>query len=267
VIDDQIIKLIELESLFTLVQISVLKDDYLVVEFLSDSRPKTRVEKEALVAYICEWLDLNRDLTSFYKMARQDPLLKEVVERFPGLRLVGVPDLFEALCWAVLGQQINLNFAYSLKRKFVESFEESITYKGRKYWAFPSYEKLANLSVEDLAVIKMTGRKSEYILGIAKLMSEGELSKEKLQQIKDFNHVEKELISIRGIGPWTANYVLMRCLRYPEAFPIADVGLMNAIKYQLRMDRKPSSEEILKLSSGWTGWEAYATFYLWRVRY
>jgi DNA-3-methyladenine glycosylase II len=84
---------------------------------------------------------------------------------------------------------------------------------------------------------------------------------------RNFKEVEKSLIKIRGIGPWTANYVLMRCLRFPTAFPIDDVGLINAIKTLLNMDRKPTKDEILALSIPWANWESYATFYLWRVLY
>ncbi|TNF64297.1 DNA-3-methyladenine glycosylase, partial [Streptococcus salivarius] len=76
---------------------------------------------------------------------------------------------------------------------------------------------------------KMTVKKSEYIIGIARLMACGELSKEQLMKM-NFKEAEKSLIKIRGIGPWTANYVLMRCLMFQTAFPIDDVGLINSIK-------------------------------------
>jgi DNA-3-methyladenine glycosylase II len=75
------------------------------------------------------------------------------------------------------------------------------------------------------------------------------------------------LVNIRGIGPWTANYVLMRCLRFPSAFPIDDVGLQNAIKHPLGRDKKPTKDEIMKFAGNWTNWESYATFYLWRFLY
>jgi DNA-3-methyladenine glycosylase II len=199
-------------------------------------------------------------------MAQSDPWLKNPVERFFGLRVIGIPDLFEALCWGVLGQQINLAFAYSLKKQFVEGFGDSIEWNGKKYWIFPSCERIAQLTPSDLADIKMTVKKSEYIIGIARLMASGEVSKEKLMEM-NFIDAEKNLIKIRGIGPWTANYVLMRCLRFGSAFPIDDVGLLNSIKIVCNMDRKPTKEEILKLSIPWKNWESYATFYLWRVLY
>lgn len=265
--DDTITRVIEINTVRTLVRISAPHTDCLLVTFLAGTRPKTLKEKEAIVRYICEWFDLDNDLMPFYEMGRQDPLLKQPIETFYGLRNVGLPDLFEALCWGVLGQQINLKYAYTLKRQFVEKFGESLDYHSQKYWIFPSFDKIATLTIEDMADIRMTTRKSEYIIDIAKLMKNGELTKEKLLNLNEFKQAEKELINIRGIGPWTANYVLMRCLRYPTAFPIDDVGLINAIKLQMGMDRKPTKEEIMELSSSWKNWEAYATFYLWRMLY
>ncbi|UNT57819.1 DNA-3-methyladenine glycosylase 2 family protein [Lysinibacillus capsici] len=250
----------------SLVQISVIDNQQMVVQFLNDSRPIEKWERQEIVTYIQEWFDLDNDLTPFYEMANTDPLLKIPAQKYSGLRVIGIPDLFEALCWGVLGQQINLAFAYTLKRQFVESFGDSIEWNGKKYWIFPPYERIAQLTPTDLAAIKMTVKKSEYIIGIARLMANGDLSKEQLKKM-DFKEAEKSLIKIRGIGPWTANYVLMRCLRFQTAFPIDDVGLINSIKSLRNMNRKPTKEEILELSEPWKNWESYATFYLWRVLY
>jgi DNA-3-methyladenine glycosylase II len=265
--NDIITRVIATCEIQTLVQIYVIDNKQMIVHFLGDFSPIEQWQRDEVVKYIRDWFDLDNDLTPFYEMAKADPLLKIPAEEFYGLRVIGIPDLFEALCWGVLGQQINLGFAYTLKKQFVEKFGESIEWNGHKYWVFPSYERIALLTPIDLADIKMTLKKSEYIIGIAKLMASGELSKEKLVGMDNFHEVEKSLIKIRGIGPWTANYVLMRCLRFPTAFPVDDVGLINAIKALTAMDRKPTKEEILVLSIPWENWEAYATFYLWRVLY
>ncbi|GGE61452.1 DNA glycosylase [Priestia taiwanensis] len=263
---DIITKVITLGGIRSLVQISVISNKQMVVQFLNNSRPIEKWQREEIVTYIHEWFDLDNDLTPFYEMAKADSLLKMPAKKFYGLRVIGIPDLFEALCWGVLGQQINLAFAYSLKRQFVERFGDFIEWNGKKYWVFPSYERIAELTPADLADIKMTVKKSEYIIGIAKLMARGELSRGRLMKMS-FKDAEKSLIKIRGIGPWTANYVLMRCLRFQTAFPIDDVGLINSIKIVHNMNRKPTKDEILELSIPWKNWESYATFYLWRVLY
>jgi DNA-3-methyladenine glycosylase II len=210
---------------------------------------------------------LETDLTVFYEIADNDFLLKQVVDQFYGLRNMGIPDFFEAICWGIIGQQINLTFAYTLKRRFVEAFGESMEWNGRRYWSFPTADIIAKLTVNDLSDLKMTAKKSEYIIGVAQLIIEGKLTKELLLGSDDFKAAEKKLVAIRGIGPWTANYVLMRCLRFPSAFPIADVGLHNAIKHLTGTANKPTLEEIRQHALAWANWESYATFYLWRLLY
>jgi len=224
-------------------------------------------DRREVERYVRDWFDLDADLAPFYAMADADPLLRQVTERFRGLRTMGIPDLFEALCWGIIGQQINLAFAYTLKRRLVEAFGESEEWDGTRYWLFPSPERIAGLSPADLTGLQLTGKKAEYLIGTAGLMAEGKLTKEGLLGAGGYREAERALVGIRGIGPWTANYVLMRCLRFPSALPIQDVGLHNAIKALLGMDRKPTLEEIRELAKPWAGWESYATFYLWRALY
>ncbi|MDQ0903616.1 DNA-3-methyladenine glycosylase [Paenibacillus sp. V4I7] len=223
--------------------------------------------REDVARYVWEWFDLGTELTPFYELAKRDPLLKQVTQNFYGLRLMGIPDLFEAMSWGIIGQQINLTFAYTLKRRLVEAFGTRLDWEGRTYWAFPTPERIADLTPDALTTLQFTGKKAEYLIGVAKLMAEGLLVKEELLRRNDFVDIEKELLSIRGIGPWTANYVLMRCLRNPAAFPLADVGLHNALKHVLGLEQKPTIPHIRQLAEGWNGWEAYATFYLWRELY
>ncbi|MFF2886459.1 DNA-3-methyladenine glycosylase family protein [Paenibacillus sp. NPDC057967] len=217
--------------------------------------------------YVKEWFDLDQDLSPFYELASGDRLLQEPVEQFHGLRLMGIPDLFEALCWGIIGQQINLAFAYTLKRRLVESYGTPVEAEGVTHWLFPAPERIASLSVTDLEPLRMTVKKCEYLIGAAEAVASGALSKERLIAVGSLREAEKLLTGMRGIGPWTAHYAIMRCLRLPDAFPIDDVGLHNAIKLQLGMDRKPTKPELVALSEGWRGWEAYATFYLWRLLY
>ncbi len=213
--------------------------------------------------YLRQLFDLNRDLGPFYRLAGLDPILAKLADQHYGLRIIGIPDLFEALSWAVIGQQINLTFAYTLKKRFVETFGESIIFEGDTYWLHPSFEKISGLDVADLTDLQFTTRKAEYVIGIATLMAKGELTKSDLLT-SGLEEAKERLLKIRGVGAWTADYVMMKCLGDPSAFPIADIGLQNALKIQMGLDKKPSASDIRHLSKNWTGWEAYATFYLWR---
>jgi DNA-3-methyladenine glycosylase II len=267
ILNGKLYKTISVGQHYPLFEVSGDEPGFLQIQSLDDGEPWSADIKNAVIHYVSDWFDLDNDLAPFYVMAKQDSILSNVVDRLYGLRTMGIPDLFEAVCWGIIGQQINLAFAYTLKRRFVETFGIQVQKKDINCWLFPTVEAIASLSVSDLAALQMTTKKSEYLIGVAQLIVEGKLSKEMLLEADNFIAAEKMLVSIRGIGPWTANYVLMRCLRFPSAFPIDDVGLHNAIKSVLEMQKKPTVAEIRTLSAGWTNWEAYATFYLWRVLY
>ena len=257
-------KLLKVDESLVLCKIS-WKDPIIQVEF--PLRSLSRKEQEYVVSYIWEWFDLDYDIDQFYSGSSEDVLLKELVKNYRGLRIIGIPDLFEALCWAILGQQITLSFAYTLKKRFVECYGESLSFEHEDYWIFPNAHVIAKLHVEELKELQFSTRKAEYIIDIAKAISNGLLSKEELLTLNDYHLVKKRLVAQRGIGPWTADYVMMKCLHFPNAFPIGDVGLHNAIKVQARLERKPTLEELTAISMNWKGFEAYATFYLWRSLY
>ena len=269
--DSFVYKVLALGELTAVMQVGESLDGGLRLRLLGLPEDTADCEEEKLLAeagaYVREWFDMERDLTPFYALAESDSLLREPVRQFRGLRLIGIPDLFEALCWGIIGQQNNLAFAYTLKRRLVEGFGQLVELDGHRHWLFPLPERIASLQVADLEPLRMTVKKCEYIVSVAEAVASGVLSKERLREAGSLKAAEKMLTAMRGIGPWTANYAIMRCLRLPDAFPIDDVGLHNAIKFQLGLDRKPTKVELLELSSGWSGWEAYATFYLWRLLY
>ncbi|MEX6699481.1 DNA-3-methyladenine glycosylase [Peribacillus frigoritolerans] len=267
IVDQKIYRALVVENETLLVEISAMNETELTVRFPGRTAPMENQVKDAVCQYVRHWFDLETNLLPFYELAQNDPLLQKPVSQFFGLRNMGIPDLFEAIAWGILGQQINLTYAYTLKRRLVEGFGEYVEFEGKQYWLFPTPDAIAKLTVEDFADLRMTVKKCEYLIGVAQLIAEGELTKEKLLNAKDVKEAEKMLTNIRGIGPWTANYVLMRCLRFPAAFPIDDVGLHNSMKLLMQTEAKPTKAEILKLSEAWADWESYATFYLWRLLY
>jgi DNA-3-methyladenine glycosylase II len=219
-------------------------------------------EKEEVAAYVTEIFDLSRDLGAFYHHMENDAVMGALVKSYFGLRMIGVPDLFEALCWSIIGQQINLTFAYKLKRRLVESKGEKMVYMDQTHYLFPAPETVATMSPDDFGPWQYTASKARYIIGIAKELSSGNLNKQDLEQMSD-NQILNRLISLLGIGPWSANYVMMKCLKMGSAFPLADVGLQNAIKMQMGLAQKPTRTMLEDLGRSWHPWEAYATFYLW----
>jgi len=264
VIDGVLYKLLNIGEKNVLIKITESPSS-LVIDFPMGECPSDTGEK--VIQFVEEWLGLNQDMAGFYTMAAHDPLLSPLIDKYTGLRIIGIPDLFEALVWAVIGQQINLTFAYTLKKRLVELCGERVEVEGLQHWTFPSYEKVANLTVEDFRNMQFTGRKAETILHIARMMHRGELLKESLLLENDVQAIHHQLTSIKGVGPWTAEYVMMKSLQLPNAFPVSDVGLHNAIKDRMNLPKKPTVNEIKEMAEVWEGWKAYATFYLWRSLY
>lgn len=257
-----VMKAIQIRNEVVLIKLHIL-DKELILSFPQLMNPSREVSK-SVTDFVDEWFDLSRDLQPFYDLAYRDEILKKVVLAYKGLRIIAVEELFEALSWSIMGQQISLHVAYGLKQKLVTTYGESIVHDNIEYWLFPTAQQIASLKVEDLRKLSFTQRKAEYIIGVAELIATCQLNKEQLLMMS-LEEMETRLTAIRGIGKWSANYVIMRCLRHPDAFPLADVGLHNALKKVLIRTEKPSLAEIEDWAKNWSGWRAYATFYLWRT--
>lgn len=253
----KLIKTADEKILFTLRE----GDGKLIVEF-QNGKPSVP-GKTFVKNYVREWFDLDSDLTPFYKLAGKDKIMRELVKQFFGYRIIGQPDLFESIVWAVLGQQINLQFAYTLKQRFVEKFGERLHWKNNSYYLFPTPSVVAQLSHDILLPLQFSRQKSNYVVNIANAFASGEVSKEKLKGLP-LEEAKEILMKVKGVGNWTANYALMKTFRYPDAFPLEDAGVHNAIKNLKKMDRKPTLDEVRKFYKKFKGWEAYATLYLWK---
>jgi DNA-3-methyladenine glycosylase II len=236
-------------------------DQKLLIDFLNEE--PSAAGKAFVRQFVTEWFDLENDLKPFYKMASADALLKPLIRKYYGYRIIGQPDLFESIIWAVIGQQINLQFAYTLKSKFVEQFGERLFWNNESYYLFPAPALVSELDDQVLLNLQFSRQKARYVIGIAQAFNSGEISKEKIRSLS-FSEAKEVLMKIKGIGNWTANYALMKTFRYKDAFPLEDAGVHNAIRNLKKMDRKPTLDEVKKLFRKYKGWEAYATLYLWK---
>lgn len=256
--DDTIYKVLEIDD--ELVLFSIKLDNGLVAVIHTDNQSFSI--QQVVRTYIEDWFDLTADLKTFYTIARQDPVLHQLCQKYYGLRMVGMPNLFESLVWSVIGQQINLNFAYALKQRLVHTFGKSITFEGETFYALPAPEALASLSIEDFQPYQFSRGKAQYIINISKAFAEGSLSQQKLALLS-YDEIKQQLVAIKGVGNWTANYSMMKSLKSYDAFPVEDVGLHNAVKTQYGLGGKPTIAELHQMAVHWAGWRGYATFYFW----
>ena len=258
--DGRVKKVIDAGGLPVLLEVHAPEPNQLTIDYQTTStNPELFVRN-----YVTEWFDLARDLRPFYALAKLDPLLGPAVEQNYGLRLIGIPNLFEALCWAIIGQQINLAFAYTLKQRFVQTLGVQSTYAGVPYYRFPTAEAVARIRPDQLTARQFSTRKAEYVIGVAQAIVEGRISKQQLSALPTAE-AQETLIRQRGVGAWTAHYVLLKCLQRPDAFPAADVGLHNAIRQGLSLPHKPDLAAVHRYAEPWQGWRGYATFYLWQT--
>lgn len=180
-------------------------------------------------------LGLRIDPQPFAQLAAGDPLLAPLVRVNPGLRIVQSASPFEALTWAIIGQQINLPFAISLRRTF-------ILQAGRRHgsglWCYPEARDVARLSVEDLTSRKFSRAKADTVLRLARLVDEGALSLE-LPPSGDVAAMSQALLAVKGIGPWTVNYALLRGYGYADCSLHGDVAIRAALQKLLGEVTKP----------------------------
>lgn len=258
---DQVIKVIEIEGQHVLVSIAFYENK-LQIELLEGDLKQADLSK--LKQFVSDWFDLEKDMESFYQLIKNDERLAYMATSYNGLRLIGIPNLFEAICWAIIGQQINLTFAYKLKRRLVEKYGTYISYNGINYHVFPNCEVLAGLYPDDLKEMQFSKSKAEYLIIIAKAFASGEISKDKLLALPDLNARQKALNSIKGIGVWTANYALMKSLKEHSCIPYGDAGLLNSLLNHNIITDKKQHKEIELFFRDFGGWESYLVFYLWR---
>jgi DNA-3-methyladenine glycosylase II len=250
-------KLLQIEGMLTLIEIQE-DEQNLVVEIL------VGIKNEQIIGdFVSQWFDLERDINPLYDLLNQDDDLKYMTTDYRGLRLLAIPDLFEALCWSVIGQQINLTFAYKLKRRFTEKYGQKLTFENHDYYVFPEPYSVGKLKVEDFQPMQFSTKKAEYIIGIAQLFDENKLSKAQMEVLSTTEAV-KELCKVRGIGEWTANYALMKSLQRLECITYGDVGLYNALHQIKNFPKRPERPLLEVFFAPFKGWEAYVVFYLWR---
>ncbi len=108
----------------------------------------TSSSQEYISQFVSDWFDLARSLVEFYKLASSDSILNQLVNDFYGLRMVGMPEFYEAITWGILGQQINLAYTYTLKRRFTETFGKAISFDGENYWIYPDPKKVAQTTID-----------------------------------------------------------------------------------------------------------------------
>jgi DNA-3-methyladenine glycosylase II len=215
--------------------------------------------QQAVREAVLNILGLRIDPAPFYAFVKKDKLFAALARRQPGLRIVQSATVFEALTWAIIGQQINLSFAIALRRTF-------ILQAGRQHssglWCYPDASSAAALSVDDLTSRKFSRAKAETLLRLAMLVANGELRLD----LADDNNIEQisaALLAVKGIGPWTVNYGLLRGYGYADCSLHGDVAVRAALQSLLGEDIKPDIKRTEEILARYSPHRTMAAAHLW----
>lgn len=192
--------------------------------------------------------DLHADPTAI------DSVLGSLAKQRPGLRLPGSFNGFEMAIRAILGQQISVAAARTLAGRLALRFGEPIqTPFASLTRLFPTPQKLASATVAEIARLGITGKRAETLIALSRAVAGGALHLEPGSRVED---TLRELHKIPGIGEWTVQYITMRALSWPDAFPHTDLGVKKALSIT-------NPKKILEAAEQWRPWRAYATLHLW----
>lgn len=219
---------------------------------------KNTAKKAAIVERVAEIFQWNVPLKPIHDHFQQTDLNEIFTEHF-GTPLVLDFDPFSALIKSVIHQQLNLKFAFTLTERFVKTYGEEVD----GAWFYPEAEKIAGLSVPELRELQFSGRKAEYVIGIAQAVMDGTLDFAALKREGE-EVIFQKLIKLRGVGPWTIQNFLLFGLGRQNLFPAADIGIQNALKKLYGLEQKPTLEEMERFKQGWEPYLSYASLYLWR---
>jgi DNA-3-methyladenine glycosylase II len=215
----------------------------------------------ALVREVRAVFGLDFDLPGFYRMAKGDAVLAPLVERLHGLRPTLTPDPLEMLVHAITAQQVNLTFAFTLRARLVRRYGTPVPGAGADLWAFPDAAVLAGARVSTLRALQYSASKAEYIRGLARAVADGRVSAAALAASPNTAIIEA-LTALRGLGRWTADWFLARCLGRGDVCPAGDLAVRKAFDHHYGRRRSLGEEAIRRRAATWGPYQNLAIHYL-----
>jgi DNA-3-methyladenine glycosylase II len=225
------------------------------------AQPASAAIRSAVTSVLERLLGLRVDLSEFYQFAAHNRRLGPLAQRFRGMRPPRFATLFEAVINAIACQQMTLTLGIRLLSDLAVAFGAAFNDRGETFHAFPRPVDLAGLSPADLQQFGFSRQKGLAMIELAQTIVEGQLNLEELADFPDDEAV-KRLCEIRGVGRWTAEYVLLRGLGRTHVFPGDDVGARNNLQRWLRLVKPLDYEEVGRVLSCWDGYAGLVYFHL-----
>lgn len=197
------------------------------------------------------------DVRPFYRIAKNDSVIGPLVRRFRGMKPIRPATLFEMMVDAVIEQQISLAAARRIRARLVARFGE----RKAGLWIFPGPEALAQAPLEAIRACGLSGRKAEYITGLAGKVVDGSFDLDGLKGVPD-NEVRSTISGIRGFGRWSADYILIRGLGRPDAVPVDDLAVRTIVGKYLGKGSRMTAGQVEQRLKPFVPFRGIAVFYL-----
>ena len=209
----------------------------------------------AVIVRVKNLFDLGATPDAVAEVLSLDPMLAAVVRRLPGLRVAGAFDGFELAVRAVLGQQVSVRGATTLAGRWAAAFGTPIATTPHAALTVlpPSAARMCSVAADEIASLGVVGARARCLVALAHAAAERRIV---LGLAADVEEQIERLTALPGIGPWTAQYIAMRALRWPDAFPAEDLMVLRAAGL--------GKKELRARAESWRPWRAYATHYLWQ---
>lgn len=205
-------------------------------------------------------LGLDEDAAAFARLAKKLGLTRLVAGR-PELRISRTPSVFDGLLWSIIGQQINFTFACLLKSRLTQLVGEPLA---NGLYAPSTPAAIARLEPRDLLPLQFSRQKADYVIGTARLIVENRLDLAGLARMSA-TRAERTLLALRGFGPWSVNYVMMRSLGFPDCVPLGDTGVTSGLQSLLKLEERPDVDATRRLMAVFSPYRSLATAHLWQL--
>ncbi len=226
---------------------------------LFSAKPFSQAMENAVVERITFFLSLKDDLQPFYRLGRADPDFAPIIEHLYGYHQVKFLTPFENACWAVLTQRNPMKIAQQTKQALVEKYGSSLEVSGSVYWAFPEPMQIAVVDESELFKTIRNDRRTEYIVAVARAFSEAD--EEFLKTASD-EAVEAWLRNIKGIGEWSATFIMVRGLGRMERVPLTEARLFEAASKVYGHGEELSRDDLKRLADKYGLWQGYWAHYI-----
>jgi DNA-3-methyladenine glycosylase II len=232
----------------------------LIVTVESKSRISKQAKDEAGLL-VQKMLGLAVDLRPFYELASKNDIIRPLVEQFLGMRPPRFSGIFEGLINSIACQQVTLDLGILLLNRLSERFGAHFVDHGCLLHAFPTSADLADASEESVKELGFSRQKARAIKELSARVVDSSVDLSRLEGMTNKEAIEY-LVALRGIGRWSAEYVLLRGMGRMDTFPGDDIGAQNNLQRLVHLDSKPNYDEIRQLTSPWHPYEGVVYFHL-----